>query len=140
MTETGIGCINWDSEDITNSSPILLVSINMVKITLLIDTGASLSFMDRRFVDKNTMLKLFEVKRDKSWIVNALGKEVVVDSILHTKNMHINGAVFEHDFVIMDLDAYHENKDMVYHGIVGFDFLIRHGITLDFSNFSLLIP
>lgn len=131
--------LNWEKEDIFNSSPVIRAKIDMSPITLLIDTGASISFIDKKFVEKHNILKNFIEKGGHTYFANMLGGTAKSDKIVKTKNLTFSKKNFEHEFQIIDLNICTENQDLVYHGILGFDFLMRHKVELNFVDFIFAI-
>lgn len=131
--------INWDNDDLFNSSPIIKAKIDMTTCYLLIDTGASISFIDKKFLDKQPLLKNFVEKGDRVYLSNMIGGVSKSTKIVRTKNLTFGGKKYEHDFNIVDLNISQENKELVYHGILGFDFLVKHKVVLNFSDFNFAI-
>ena len=53
-----IRLIQWDKTNPHNAVPIVEVKIDMTTCLLLIDTGASVSFLDAKFVETRPELKI----------------------------------------------------------------------------------
>lgn len=131
--------INWDSSDIFNSSPIIKAKIDMTTCLLLVDTGASVSFIDKKFLKKQHLLKTCIEKGEKMYLANMLGGVSKSTNVLRTKNLTFGDKKFEQEFQVIDLNIDHRNKALVYHGILGFDFLLRNKILLNFADLSFAI-
>lgn len=131
--------INWDKGDIFNSSPVIEARIDMTPCLLLIDTGASVSFIDNKFLKKQPLLKTFIEKGDTTFLCNMLGGVSKSTNIIKTKNLTFGGKTYEHQFQVLDLNIDHRNKELIYHGILGFDFLLRNKVVLNFSDLSFAI-
>lgn len=131
--------INWDKEDIFNSSPIIEAKIDMTTCVLLIDTGASISFIDKKFLKKQHLLRLCVEKGEKTYLSNMLGGVSESTNVLNTKNLILGNNKFEHEFKVIDLNIDHRNKELIYDGILGFDFLLRNKVALNFFDLSFAI-
>ena len=131
--------INWDKGNLFNSSPIIKVKIDMVTCFLLVDTGSSVSFIDKKFLDSRKMLKPFVEKSPITHLSNMLGGVSKSAKMLRTKNLTFKKKKYQQDFMVIDLNIDHTNKEFVYHGILGFDFILEHGVSLNFYNLSFAI-
>lgn len=127
--------LNWDEKDLHNASPVITAKIDMFTVTLLIDTGASISFIDEKFVKKHTYLKHMVTKctdggynLEKHTEANITSKELV------TKNFKFGRALFEHRFVLAKLDGGDVSGDRGYDAIIGFDFLKKYKMCIDFHT------
>lgn len=131
---------HWDNlEDSPNCCPILSCELDGVRVSLLIDTGASTSFLDLKFINKHPKLKKQVSLGKYDYDFNSLGGQNNTSKVLLTKNFSILSKQFEQEFKIMDLNLPKNSGTYPYVGILGFDFIVHHKITLNFKDFIITI-
>lgn len=104
-------------------------------VRLLVDTGASLSFLDQGWVKKHPRLKYFLSDDDFVYEVSATGSNVKSNKKLQVDKFKVGNRIFEQNFKILPLNI--EDKD-AYIGIIGMDFLAKHQIIIDCKNFQII--
>ena len=134
-----IRLIQWDKTNPYNAVPIVEVKIDMTTCLLLIDTGASVSFLDAKFVETRPELKIFIEKGDIIEVDSFEKSNKKVSKVIHTKNLTIRNATFEHILYVMPLNISFKNKELNYHGILGSDFLLEHKAIINLENLTMTI-
>lgn len=131
-------CFNWDRDNLYNSNPIIEIKLYGVVYLFLVDTGSSISFLDRAIALKNPNIAgLVRKKRDRNHVINMMGGVHKADEVAYIKNVCIGtGSIYAHNFHIFDLGIDQGNKELIYHGIIGFDLLLRLGFSFNFKSFT----
>lgn len=137
--EVDINIYNWEKGNLYNSSPLITGKIDMVPITFLIDTGASISFINKSFIEGHPRLNFTKEIGEKKYLLNMLGEGANSNEIIFTKNLTFGKQKFEQEFCLIDLHKPNDGKASIYQGIIGFDFLMQNKIKLNFHDFSFAI-
>lgn len=133
-----IDLLNWDNDDMLNCSPVLKCKLNGVEVTLLLDSGASISFLDKAFLLRTPALKPLLQKGKHAYHCNGFGASKSVNEIAIIETLTFASKRYVHEFKVTDLNLPKNNKGVLYHGIIGFDFLAMHKLTLNFKDFMIL--
>ena len=128
-----------DKLDGHNSCPIIVGKIDMCSVRFLIDTGASLSYIDKSFVKKHPLLSNFVEVTDVMCVTNMVGGVTNSCEVLNTENLIFKTGKYSGTFNLIDLNQGIENEDIIYDSILGLDFLLSYGIKLDFSRNTFTI-
>jgi predicted aspartyl protease len=98
--------------------------INNQTISILIDSGASHSYIDPKMVES---LKLPRSKHEKSWLVQlATGAKRKVNEMVKSCLMDMNGLNTREDLNILHLGSYD--------CLIGMDWLDQHHAIIDYHN------
>ena len=98
--------------------------INNQTIVILIDSGASDSYIDPKMVES---LQLSRSKHGKSWMVQlATGERRKVNEMVKSCLIDMNGLNTKADLNILPLGSYD--------CLIGMDWLDQHHVILDFHN------
>jgi hypothetical protein len=110
-----------------NNLPIMNAVINGHAVTLLIDTGASISIID------GNLYKIldFEIEYIQGYSIMGIGGTEVLLSTKNVKTKY-NGEPMIVDFKTTNLLNLRKNIGVV--GIVGGDFFIQNNIIIDYKN------
>lgn len=139
MEKIPLKIYRWAKNDKYNGSPVIECRIDMCKVRLLIDTGASVSFIDSKFVKTHPMLSGALETTKHTTTTNMVGGFAKSDKVLNTENLIFKGDKFNHQFNVIDLNIKPDIQGLRYDGVLGFDFLSMHSVTLDFgkNNFAV---
>lgn len=126
--------VQWSEEDKYNVSPVFDIVINRKKHQILLDTGASICFIDRDFVEANKYLRERKQPTNKpEFEAHTVGGISSIDFFIPNLNFKIGTTVFIEDFYIIDVG---ENSD-TFCGLVGFNFLMKNKINIDIEKLFL---
>lgn len=135
-----INLFHWDNiKDSPNCCPVLSCVLDGVKVSMLIDTGASCSFMDQKFINRNPTLKKQLVLGKYDYDVTSMGGQNKASKVLLIKNFSILSRHFEVEFKVAELNLPKIDGTYPYVGILGFDFIMQNKITLNFKDFIITI-
>ncbi|RMZ95048.1 hypothetical protein BpHYR1_019822, partial [Brachionus plicatilis] len=103
-------------------------TINGITLTIALDSGCTTSILSRKFVERNKIT----VKESDIRIKTADNNIVKVNGKTEALKLNIEGHVCEIEFLVID----HEDSD----GLLGFDWFMRTGASLNPSERSLKFP
>jgi len=132
---------NWDRSNPYNTSPFIELRIEGKPYMFLVDTGCSISFIDKNVVNKELDL-LVNVSEDRTaGIINLNGGSMEVNRSVTTDKLTFKNTKkkLSHKFYVADLFIETNNKDFTYQGIIGFDFILKHRLNFDFDGFKVII-
>lgn len=116
-----------DKSDPHNFYPVVVCTINGVKVSLLVDTGASASYLDRSFVDKHPELKNC-VEKLESLVINTFNQDTDAIGLLTSTNFKFGRMRFVEAFFITHIHKHSTDK---YDGMLGMTFFSAYNCVLN---------
>lgn len=124
----------WDENNMGNASPVVVAKIGQKKYKFLVDTGASVCFLDKSVCLENRSLNKRITKKDEIHIsLTVMGEFKSLDEKIENVCLKMNGSDFYENFYLMDLG----DDTEYYDGIIGFNFLYKHKISLNIDKLYL---
>lgn len=124
-----------DKSNPHNCYPIVKCTINGVKLNLLIDTGASSSYLEKDFVEKHPKLKSL-MQPLETLKIGSVMYDIESSHFLQTEKLLIDGKRFIEGFYVAPLNIYKGDK---YDGMLGMTFFASYGALIDIKNKEIII-